>query len=143
MPGMTDAYHLERFVAAQSAMLDRVAEELGAGTKRTHWMWYVFPQIAGLGRSAMARNYAISGRAEAVAYLAHPVLGKRLLEATDLVLGHAGARTAEQIFGPVDAAKFRACMTLFGAVSGETRFGEALAAFFGGVADPATLSRLS
>lgn len=139
---MSDPFDLRRFVEAQATMIPRVAEELEAGAKRTHWIWYVFPQVAGLGQSAMSKRYAISGRAEALAYLAHPVLGERLGACTDLVLGHAGKRSAEQIFGPVDAAKFRSCMTLFGAVSAARRFPDALAAFYHGEPDPATLSRL-
>ena len=134
-------YDLERFVAAQNRVWADVQGELKAGEKRSHWMWFVFPQIAGLGMSAMSRAYAISGREEALAYVAHSVLGPRLLDCVRLVLDLCG-RTAEQIFGPVDAAKFRSCLTLFGQVFPAPEFIEALARFYGGVADQATLARL-
>jgi uncharacterized protein (DUF1810 family) len=138
---MPDPFNLQRFVTAQAPVIDIVRDELSAGLKRTHWMWYVFPQVSGLGQSAMSRTYAISGRAEALAYLAHLSLGPHLVECTKLVLGHEG-RSAVQIFGTVDAAKFRSCMTLFGAVSDEAVFEAALAKCFGGVGDGATLERL-
>ncbi len=105
-------------------------------------MWFIFPQIAGLGHSPMSRTYAISGAAEALAYLAHPLLGPRLREATALALTHA-TQPAAQVFGPIDATKFRSCLTLFAAVSGEPLFTQALARFFGGAADEATLARLN
>ncbi len=132
-------FDLERFVTAQAPVWASVRAELAAGAKRTHWMWYIFPQIAGLGFSAMSRTYAISGPAEASAYLAHPILGPRLREATALILTHT-ERTAVQIFGPVDAAKFRSCLTLFATVSAEPVFAQALAQFYGGAADPETLA---
>jgi len=139
---MADPFNLQRFVTAQAPVIDIVRDELTAGSKRTHWMWYVFPQIAGLGNSAMSQAYAISGRAEAASYLAHPMLGAHLRDCTALVLGHE-RRSPEQIFGQIDAAKFRSCMTLFGAVSGEQVFQQALDKFFGGVADAATLALLA
>ncbi len=129
-------------MAAQAPLWPGVRAELAAGAKRTHWMWFIFPQIAGLGHSPMSQTYAISGAAEALAYLAHPLLGPRLREATALALTHA-AQPAAQIFGPVDAAKFRSCLTLFAAVSGEPVFTQALSRFFGGAADDATLARLT
>ena len=130
---------LERFVAAQDRVWSEVVGELTAGAKRTHWMWFVFPQIAGLGRSAMAVRYALGSVDEAVAYLAHPMLGARLAQATDLMLGHAG-RPAEAILGGIDAMKFRSSMTLFRAAApDDPRFDRALAAFFGGEPDPRTL----
>ena len=138
---MADPFNLQRFVTAQAAVIDIVRDELSAGLKRTHWMWYVFPQLAGLGQSAMSRTYAISGRAEAQAYLAHLSLGPHLVDCTRPVLGHEG-RSAVQIFGQVDAAKFRSCMTLFGEVSEEPVFKQALTKYFGGVADEATLALL-
>lgn len=138
---MDDPFDLERFVTAQAPVIDVVRDELQAGTKRTHWMWFVFPQIAGLGSSAMSRSYAISGRAEAEVYLAHRLLGPRLRSCTALVLGHEG-RSAVQILGQIDAAKFRACMTLFGTVSGEAVFQQALDKYFNGAPDEATLARL-
>jgi uncharacterized protein (DUF1810 family) len=142
MPG--DAYDLERFAAAQDAggAYDRAVAELRRGRKVSHWMWFVFPQVAGLGRSAMARRYAISGLAEARAYLAHPVLGPRLIECAGLVTDIGGA-TAEQVLGPVDAQKLRSCATLFfRADPGQPAFGQVLARYFGGVPDAATDERL-
>lgn len=134
---------LERFVAAQDPVWPSVLAELAGGSKRSHWMWFVFPQLAGLGQSAMAVRYALSGLAEARAYRADPLLGARLRQATGLVLGHAG-RPAETIFGGIDAVKFRSSMTLFHAADpADPVFAEALAAFFGGVADPRTLALLA
>jgi uncharacterized protein (DUF1810 family) len=133
---------LERFVAAQDPVWGRVKAELAAGAKRSHWMWFVFPQIAGLGTSAMSVRYALASVAEARGYLAHPVIGARLREATDLMLGHAG-RPAEAVLGGIDAVKFRSSMTLFQAADpAEPRFRRALEAFFGGAADPRTLALL-
>lgn len=114
-----------------------------AGAKHSHWMWFVFPQIAGLGRSPTARLYAIAGLAEARAYLAHPVLGSRLLECTEAMLGWAGRRSAEAILGSIDALKFKSSMTLFEAAAEEpARFAAALDAFCAGERDAATLARL-
>jgi uncharacterized protein (DUF1810 family) len=133
---------LQRFVDAQAPVYERVRAELAAGAKRTHWMWFVFPQWRGLGFSAMAERYAIASRAEALAYLAHPLLGVRLRECTGLMLGHAG-RSAQQILGSPDDLKFSSSMTLFDAVApGETPFARALDAFFGGVRDARTLALL-
>jgi uncharacterized protein (DUF1810 family) len=121
---------LERFVAAQDPVWPTVVAELSAGAKRSHWMWFVFPQIAGLGQSAMSVRYALASRAEAAAYFAHPILGHRLREATDLMLAHAG-RSADAILGGIDAVKFRSSMTLFDAAAPEEpRFRAALSAFF-------------
>jgi uncharacterized protein (DUF1810 family) len=134
-----DPYDLARFIAAQELAIDRVRAELRAGRKVSHWMWFVFPQIAGLGRSETARFYAIRSREEAVAYLAHPVLGPRLVECTRLINAVKGS-TAEQILGHVDAMKFHSCMTLFAAVdAGQPEFAEALRRYFGGAPDRATL----
>ena len=130
---------LDRFVAAQDPVWDEVVAELTAGRKRTHWMWFVFPQIAGLGRSGMAQRYALASVAEAAEYADHPVLGPRLRLATGLVLGHAG-QPAEAVLGGIDAMKFRSSMTLFAlARPGEPCFGAALDAFWDGAPDPATL----
>ncbi len=130
----------ERFVAAQDPVWPQVVAELEAGRKETHWMWFVFPQIAGLGRSGMAERYALASVAEAAAYLDHPVLGSRLRLATGLVLQHAG-QPAEAILGPVDAMKLRSSMTLFAlAHPGEPGFAAALDAFWDGDRDPATLA---
>lgn len=133
---------LARFVEAQRPIYQQALGELRAGDKRSHWMWFIFPQIAGLGRSPTAQLYAIADGAEARAYLAHPVLGQRLRECTDAMLGWAGRRSAEAILGPVDALKFRSSMTLFEAAGGGARFGEALDAFYGGERDRLTLERL-
>ncbi|MGY3475680.1 DUF1810 domain-containing protein [Bradyrhizobium ottawaense] len=139
---MTDPFDLERFVTAQNTVFRDVRGELARGRKQTHWMWFVFPQIAGLGFSAMSQRYAIGSRAEAKAYLAHPVLGPRLVECTRLVLAVDG-RTINAILDAPDDAKFRSSMTLFGAVSDEPVFGEALARYFAGERDAATLEILS
>jgi uncharacterized protein (DUF1810 family) len=134
---------LERFVAAQDPVWGRVVAELAAGAKRSHWMWFVFPQLAGLGTSAMSVRYALGSAAEAAAYLAHPVLGPRLREATDLMLAHAGT-PAEAILGGIDAVKLRSSMTLFRAAApAEPRFQAALDAFYGGEPDPRTLALLA
>ena len=132
----------ERFVEAQNPVWRDVVSELEAGRKRSHWMWFVFPQLAGLGSSPMAARYALGSVVEASGYLAHRVTGPRLREATGLVIGHAGT-PAEAILGAVDAMKFRSSMTLFRlAVPDEPLFGRALDAFFDGAADPRTLALL-
>jgi uncharacterized protein (DUF1810 family) len=139
-----DPYRLERFVAAQDAggAYQRARAELAAGRKTSHWMWFVFPQIAGLGYSAMAKRYAISGLAEARAYLGHPVLGPRLRECAAIVAGRDGG-DADALLGPVDALKLRSSMTLFSAAApDEAVFADVLARYFDGERDPATLSRL-
>ena len=138
---MTTPFDLERFVQAQDPVYSAVLGELGRGRKQSHWMWFVFPQIAGLGFSAMSQRYAIASRAEAVAYLAHPVLGPRLAECTGLVLAVEG-RSINAILGAPDDAKFRSSMTLFGAVSGEPVFDQAIARYFAGKRDGATLEIL-
>ena len=167
----SDPWRLDRFVAAQDrgGTYQRAVAELRAGAKVSHWMWFVFPQVAGLGMSAMSREYAISSRDEARAYLAHPVLGPRLRECARIVADTEGT-TAEQVFGHVDAIKLRSSMTLFAAAaeaaaaqdgatqdgaaeegatgeaepgeSGVTVFREVLAKYFGGVPDEETLARL-
>lgn len=137
-----DPYKLQRFLTAQDPVIDRVRAELRAGQKNTHWMWFIFPQISGLGHSDTARFYALASRAEAAAYLAHPVLGQRLVECTQLVLGVTG-RSAREIFGTIDAAKFRSCMTLFAAVAADAApFRQALEQYYDGTPDNATLIRL-
>ena len=138
----TDPHDLTRFIDAQSPTIERVCAELRTGRKASHWMWFVFPQIVGLGRSETARFYAIKSRDEAAAYLAHPVLGARLAECTRLVNAVKGS-TAEQIFGHVDAMKFHSCVTLFASEDpGQADFAEALRRYFGGAADQATLDHL-
>jgi uncharacterized protein (DUF1810 family) len=141
-PSGTDPHNLARFVAAQEPMIGHVRAELRAGRKASHWMWFVFPQIAGLGRSDTARFYAIQSREEAAAYLGHPVLGPRLVECTHLINAVEGS-TAEQILGHIDAMKFRSCMTLFATVDArQPDFAEALRKYFGGALDRATLERI-
>jgi len=137
-----DRYNLQRFVDAQGPIIQQVISELRAGRKMSHWMWFIFPQIRGLGRSPTAIEYAISGADEARAYLAHPVLGPRLQECTQLVL-LVENRPAAQIFGSPDDMKFRSCMTLFAHVSPqENIFEKALQKYFRGVPDQLTLDRL-
>ena len=139
---VSDPHDLGRFVEAQAGAYGRALDELRRGRKASHWMWFVFPQIAGLGHSAMAQRYAIRSVEEARAYLAHPVLGERLRETTSAMLSHAG-RSARDILGVTDDAKFRSCMTLFGsAAPAEPCFRAALDAFFAGEPDPLTLARL-
>lgn len=138
-----DPFQLERFVAAQAPVWDDVQAELRAGRKRTHWMWFVFPQLAALGRSATARHYGIAGREEARAYLAHPVLGPRLAACCELLL-QVDDRSAEAIFGAVDAMKLRSCLTLFDAVApGSRAFAECLRKYFHGDRDPLTIDLLA
>ncbi|OKO69246.1 DUF1810 domain-containing protein [Bradyrhizobium sp. AS23.2] len=139
---MTAPFDLERFVRAQDPVYHDVQGELARGRKQSHWMWFVFPQVAGLGFSAMSQRYAIASREEAKAYLAHPVLGPRLIECTRLVLAVEG-RTINAILGAPDDAKFRSSMTLFGAVSDEPVFDQAIARYFAGERDGATLEILS
>jgi uncharacterized protein (DUF1810 family) len=137
---MDDPYHLDRFVAAQDAggTFDRALQELRRGRKTSHWMWFIFPQIAGLGQSEMSRTYAISSLEEARAYLRHPVLGPRLLECARAV-AEAQPALAEDIFGGTDTQKLRSCMTLFiRADPSEPVFGEVLERYFSGQPDPAT-----
>ena len=135
-----DPYDLERFVAAQDAggTYARALAELREGSKRSHWMWFVFPQIAGLGQSPTSRKYAISSLAEAQAYLRHPVLGPRLQESAGAVAGLTGL-TAGQIFGGIDARKLHSSMTLFLRADPQAAvFAQVLAKYFEGVPDPAT-----
>jgi uncharacterized protein (DUF1810 family) len=138
------SYDLERFVEAQNAncTYDRAVDELRRGRKTSHWMWFVFPQIAGLGRSDMSRRFAISSLDEAAAYLEHPVLGPRLKECADLV-ARAQGRSAEQIFGGIDAQKLQSSMTLFlRAAPDEPLFKQVLDQYFGGRVDAATDRRI-
>jgi uncharacterized protein (DUF1810 family) len=134
-----DPFDLERFVAAQAPVIETVLDELRQGRKRTHWIWFVFPQVDGLGRSTTAQYYAIRSRDEATAYLGHPVLGPRLVACTEAVLGVAG-RSAHDIFGSPDDLKFRSSLTLFDSVGAGPVFRAALDRFYGGIADEATLA---
>ncbi|CAN5491075.1 DUF1810 domain-containing protein [soil metagenome] len=138
----SDPFNLQRFVDAQDSVYPQVLAELRAGAKRSHWMWFIFPQIQGLGSSPMAEKYAISSREEAAAYLAHPVLGQRLRECTALVL-HTEGQTLDQILGYPDDLKFRSSATLFAyAAPDDLVFMAVLQKYFEGEPDPATLSRL-
>jgi len=137
---MDDSFDLDRFVAAQEAggTYQRALDELRAGFKSSHWMWFVFPQIAGLGQSPTSRQFAISSLAEAAAYLRHPVLGPRLRESAAVVAGIKG-RSADQVFGSIDAMKLRSSMTLFRrAAPEEPVFGQVLKRYFDGIPDHAT-----
>jgi uncharacterized protein (DUF1810 family) len=139
-----DPYDLQRFVAAQDAggTYEQAVAELRQGRKASHWMWFVFPQIAGLGQSATSRRYAISSLAEARAYLAHPILGSRLLQCAALVCDAQG-RSAEQIFGGIDALKLHSSMTLFRyADPGAQGFRQVLDQYFSGITDSATEQRI-
>lgn len=138
-----DPYDLQRFLAAQESNLQTALSELRAGRKRTHWSWYIFPQLLGLGASAMSMRYAIGSLAEARAYLAHPVLGARLRDCVEMMTTHAGL-SAIQILGEVDARKFRSCLTLFAQASHSgALFVDALDIFFSGRPDEATLAFLA
>lgn len=136
-PVTTDTYDLDRFVAAQASSYETALSEIRRGAKRSHWMWYIFPQIAGLGRSDMAQRYAIRSLDEARAYLAHPILGVRLRESVSALQDVTG-RTAEMIFGEVDAAKLRSSLTLFIEAGGGSLFEAALDRWYAGTPDLAT-----
>jgi uncharacterized protein (DUF1810 family) len=138
-----DPFDLARFRHAQADVFETAREELRAGRKRSHWMWFMFPQVRGLGASAMSWTYGIGSLAEARAYLADPVLGPRLIELFDAALAHEGL-TAREIFGTPDDLKLRSCATLFAAASGGgAPFAAALDRFFGGEPDPRTLEMLA
>jgi uncharacterized protein (DUF1810 family) len=131
-------HDLERFLDAQEPVYDGALDELRSGRKVGHWMWFIFPQLGGLGSSVMSQRYAIASLDEARAYLAHPVLGARLRECAGLLLEGIGG-SAEVIFGPIDARKLRSCMTLYQRAAPEDRlFGQVLERFYGGIADDAT-----
>jgi len=139
---MDDPYNLQRFIDAQDPVHEQVRRELEAGHKTSHWMWFVFPQIAGLGYSLMAQRYAIAGRAEAAAYAGHPLLGARLRECTALVKAVEG-RTIKEIFGSPDDLKFRSSMTLYAVCASDPQvYQDALDKYFDGEADPLTVARL-
>jgi uncharacterized protein (DUF1810 family) len=136
---------LDRFVSAQSTTYDQALAELRTGRKTGHWIWFVLPQLRGLGKSSMSEHYGIANRAEAHAYLTHPLLGPRLAECVRATLAHSG-ETAADLLGEVDALKYRSCLTLFEAVGeGEPHdlFVKALSQFYGGQGDPATLALLT
>jgi uncharacterized protein (DUF1810 family) len=139
---MTDPFNLQRFVDTQAPVYADVLDELRAGEKTTHWMWFIFPQLKELGRSSIAKHYGITSLAEALAYLEHPLLGKRLLECTELMLA-ANGKTALEILGSPDELKFRSCMTLFNAARPDLPVWDAaLRKYFGGKVDAATIALL-
>lgn len=136
-----DPFQLQRFVDAQERSFEVALAELHAGRKQSHWMWYIFPQLAGLGRSPTAQFYGIRSLQEARAYLAHPVLAQRYRDAVEAVLGWSGRRSADEILGSVDAMKLRSSLTLFENASGDPLLADSIEAFFEGP-DDATLSLL-
>jgi len=139
---MNDPFGLSRFVEVQSGVYDRALCELQNGRKTSHWIWFIFPQIAGLGLSGMSKRYALSGLDEAKAYLEHPILGPRLIECVSRVLEIDG-KSARQILGGIDAIKFRSCLTLFSQLAGrDPVFTRALDKYFSGHPDPRTLEAL-
>jgi len=139
----TDPYNLKRFLDAQADCIQQVEQELRNGRKQSHWMWFIFPQMKGLGSSAMANHYGISSRKESQAFLLHKILGLRLRHCTSLVLRIEG-KPVEQIFGNPDDLKFRSCMTLFANLdSKNSPFSEALQKYFGGKPDPLTIDLLN
>ncbi len=139
---MTDPFNLQRFLDAQNPVFGEVLDELRRGSKQGHWMWFIFPQLAGLGHSWMAQKYAISSRAEAEAYFAHPVLGSRLKHCTELVNAVEG-RSLEQVLGSIDALKFGSSVTLFDLIAPRPSvFTGALTKYFAGQADRRTLDSL-
>ncbi|MDP2407762.1 MAG: DUF1810 domain-containing protein [Hydrogenophaga sp.] len=140
---MPDPFNLQRFVDAQSGVFETALAELRQGRKKSHWIWFVLPQLRGLGTSHHAQFYGIGGAAEAVAYLAHPLLETRLIECVRAI-SQPTSQSAESILGPIDALKFRSCLTLFEAVSPETtEFSAALQRFYGGARCPKTLALLA
>ncbi|HET6941868.1 MAG TPA: DUF1810 domain-containing protein [Sphingomicrobium sp.] len=137
----TDLFQLQRFVDAQERSFEIALAELHGGRKQSHWMWYIFPQLTGLGRSPTAQFYGIRSLQEARAYLVHPVLAQRYRDAVEAVLGWASRRSADEILGSVDAMKLRSSLTLFENASGDTLLADTIEAFFDGP-DEATLSLL-
>ena len=142
MGAMTGMFDPNRFVAAQAAIYEEALAEIGHGRKRGHWMWFVFPQLAGLGHSATARHYAIASLDEARAYLLHPLLGQRLRTAVETLQDLEPGLTAQAVFGEIDALKLRSSLTLFEAAGGERLFAAALDRWYGGRRDEATLRLL-
>lgn len=142
MTSDSDPFQLKRFVEAQEGVFDTALSELRDGAKRSHWMWFIFPQIAGLGHSPMSQRYAIRSLDEARAYLEHPMLGPRIRECVEALLVWPGRRDATAILGPVDAMKLRSSLTLFATAAPDDVFERALTAFFGSP-DPATLRLLA
>jgi uncharacterized protein (DUF1810 family) len=140
---MSDPYNLQRFVDAQDGIFETALAELRAGSKQSHWMWFIFPQLAGLGRSPTAQFYGIGSIDEARAYLAHPLLGPRLRQSVEVLLPWAGRRTPEQILGSVDALKLRSSLTLFDRVEPGSLFARGIDAFYDSRRDGHTLALLN
>jgi uncharacterized protein (DUF1810 family) len=140
---VSDPYNLQHFVDAQEGTFDRALAELRTGSKQSHWMWFVFPQLASLGRSPTAQFYGIGSIDEARAYLAHPLLGARLRQCVETLLPWADRRTADQILGSVDALKLRSSLTLFDQVETGSLFARGIDAFYGGKQDERTLALLN
>lgn len=140
---MTDPFDLQRFVDAQADIYDRALAECRAGRKRSHWMWFVFPQMRGLGSSAMAAHYGISSIEEAGTYLAHPILGPRLLDCVAALQDLNGVTDPVNVFGTIDAMKLRSSLTLFAAAGGGAILTAALDRWFDGRADPATMALIA
>jgi uncharacterized protein (DUF1810 family) len=138
-----DPFNLQRFVEAQNGVFEAVLLELRQGSKQSHWMWFIFPQLAELGRSSTAKFYGLTSLEEASAYLDHPLLGPRLERCVETLLACAKDRSAEQIFGATDAMKLRSSLTLFDAIRPRQRFEQALLNFFGGERDELTLALLN
>jgi uncharacterized protein (DUF1810 family) len=138
---MNDPFDLPRFLDAQMPIYAQVLVELRRGQKQSHWMWFVFPQLSGLGHSAVAQHFAIASREEAVAYLGHPILGSRLKECTALIRAVEG-RAIREILGSPDDLKFQSSMTLFSAVSSDPEFSAAISKFYGGRPDKKTMDLL-
>jgi uncharacterized protein (DUF1810 family) len=138
---VSDPYHLQRFLEAQEGVYTTALAELRSGAKQSHWMWFVFPQLAGLGLSPTAQYYAIGSLDEARAYLGHPLLGPRLRECVETIL-HWRGHSAEQILGPIDALKLRSSLTLFDRIEPDGIFAAGLGAFFAGEGDERTLALL-
>jgi uncharacterized protein (DUF1810 family) len=139
---VTDPHNLQRFIDAQDGIFDIALSEIRSGTKQSHWMWFILPQLAGLGHSPNARYYGIASLEEARAYLHHPLLGPRLRECVDALLPWAGRQSAVEILGPVDAMKLRSSLTLFDHAAAGDVFASALAGFFDGEPDDRTLALL-
>ncbi len=139
---MSDPNNLQRFLQAQEAMFETALAELQAGSKRRHWMWFIFPQFAALGRSPTAKFYGLVSMTEARAYLDHPILGVRLQRSVEALLPHVGRRSPKQILGPVDAVKLKSCLTLFDHIRPGDMLRSALAGFYGDC-DAQTLALLN
>jgi uncharacterized protein (DUF1810 family) len=140
---VSDPYNLKRFIDAQQGVFETAIAELRAGSKQSHWMWFIFPQLAGLGQGPTAKYYGIASLDEARAYLQHPILAQRLREAIDAILPWAGRRRPEQVLGPIDALKLRSSLTLFAEVERDGLFVQALTGFYGGKRDERTLALLN